>query len=130
MLRNYGSEIKYYNETEGYNSRLDEIQAAVLSVKLRYLDQWNEERIQLANYYSKGLSGIETITTPVYGEDFKHIFHLYVIRVQEREKLIEHLNSRSIQTAIHYPVPPYRQNAYIHLNLSATYFPITEKMIA
>jgi dTDP-4-amino-4,6-dideoxygalactose transaminase len=130
MLRNYGSEIKYYNETEGYNSRLDEIQAAVLSVKLAYLNQWNKDRIELANYYSKGLSGIETITTPVYEKDFKHVFHLYVIRVQEREKLIEHLNKHSIQTAIHYPVPPYRQKAYKHLELSPVDYPITEKMSA
>jgi dTDP-4-amino-4,6-dideoxygalactose transaminase len=130
MLRNYGSEIKYYNEIEGYNSRLDEIQAAVLSVKLHYLDQWNEDRVKLAEYYSKGLSHIEAICTPVYEKDFKHIFHLYVIRVNNREKLIEHLNSHSIQTAIHYPVPAYRQKAYKHLNLSVADFPITEKMAA
>ena len=128
MLRNYGSEIKYFNETEGYNSRLDEIQAAVLSVKLNCLDQWNDERIRLADYYSKGFSNIETIVLPNHEKDCKHVFHLYVIRVKEREKLIEHLNNCSIQTAIHYPVPAYRQNAYKHLSISPVDFPITEKM--
>lgn len=128
LLRNYGSEIKYYNEIEGYNSRLDELQAAVLSVKLTFLDRWNEERIQLANYYSEKLSDIEKITTPSNEKEFRHIFHLYVIRIKNRDRLTEHLTKHSIQTAIHYPIPPYKQNAYKHLNLQAKAFPITEQM--
>lgn len=128
LLRNYGSEKKYYNEVEGYNSRLDEIQAALLSLKLKYLDQWNEERIRLANYYSESLSGIETLETPSYAQDHKHIFHLYVVRVKNRKNLIERLSGLSIQTAIHYPVPAYRQEAYKHLGLHTSDFPITEKI--
>ena len=128
LLRNYGSEIKYYNEIEGYNSRLDEIQAAVLSVKLKALDQWNNERIQLANYYNKALAGAKNIITPIYEKDFKHVFHLYVIRVKSREQMIAHLTKHSIQTSIHYPLPPYKQKAFTHLDFQAKDFPITEKI--
>ncbi len=128
LLRNYGSEVKYYHELEGYNSRLDELQAALLSLKLHYLDQWNEERIQLAHYYTQALSEIEQIAVPSYEKTFRHIFHLYVIRIKEREQLIRHLSENGIQTVIHYPVPAYRQKAYQHLNLQPTDFPMTEKI--
>ena len=128
LLRNYGSEIKYHNEIQGYNSRLDELQAAVLSIKLDFLDQWNNERIQLAQYYNEKLSDVENLSIPTYGKDFKHVFHLYVVRVKEREKIIEHLNKHSIQTAIHYPIPPYKQEAYKYLNIQAKDYPITEKI--
>jgi dTDP-4-amino-4,6-dideoxygalactose transaminase len=128
LLRNYGSEVKYHNEIQGYNSRLDELQAAILSVKLNFLDQWNNERIQLAHYYNEKLSDVENLSTPTYGKDFKHVFHLYVVRVKEREKMIEHLTKHSIQTAIHYPIPPYKQEAYKYLNIQATDYPITERI--
>lgn len=128
LLRNYGSEIKYHNEIQGYNSRLDELQAAVLSIKLDFLDQWNNERIQLAQYYNEKLSNVENLSIPTYGKDFKHVFHLYVVRVKEREKIIEHLNKHSIQTAIHYPIPPYKQEAYKYMNIQAKDYPITEKI--
>ncbi|HSZ25811.1 MAG TPA: DegT/DnrJ/EryC1/StrS family aminotransferase [Cytophagaceae bacterium] len=126
LLRNYGSETKYQNEIEGYNSRLDEIQAAVLNIKLNYLDQWNEERIRLAHYYTSQLSSIKNLYTPASEKDTKHIFHLYVVRVQNREKLIAHLSNLSIQTAIHYPIPAYRQNAFKSLGIQTQDFPITE----
>ena len=128
LLRNYGSEKKYYNEVEGYNSRLDEIHAAVLSVKLNYLDQWNNERIKLADNYSKGLSGITTILLPTNEKHSKHTFHLYVIQTKNRNKLAEHLLNNDVQTAIHYPIPPYKQVAYKYLNLNPTNFPITERL--
>ncbi|HVD97451.1 MAG TPA: DegT/DnrJ/EryC1/StrS family aminotransferase [Cytophagaceae bacterium] len=130
LLRNYGSEKKYYNEIEGYNSRLDEMQAAVLSVKLNYLDQWNNERIRQADYYTQAFSEMENIQPPVYEKEQKHVFHLYVIRSSRRDELMQHLEKNGIQTAIHYPVPAYRQNAYKYLNLQAKDFPITEKIAA
>jgi len=128
LLRNYGSEVKYHNEIQGYNSRLDELQAAILSVKLNFLDQWNSERIQLAHYYNEKLSDIKNLSIPTYDKDFKHVFHVYVVRVKEREKMIEHLNKHSIQTSIHYPIPPYKQEAYKHLNIQSANYPITEKI--
>jgi dTDP-4-amino-4,6-dideoxygalactose transaminase len=128
MLRNYGSEKKYYHEYKGYNSRLDEVQAAVLGVKLRYLDQWNEDRIRIAQRYTKALSGKSPLICPVYPDDCKHIFHLYVVRTPKRQQVIEHLQQHNIQTAIHYPQPPYRQAAYADAGWKPADFPITEQL--
>jgi len=114
MLRNYGSEIKYQNDVLGYNSRLDEIQAAILSVKLNYLDAWNDERVVLALAYRKKLGvikGISFLEKPI-SIAHKHVYHLYVIRVKERERLMAYLLAQGIATAIHYPIPPCRQKAY------------------
>ena len=114
LLSNYGSEIKYKNELLGYNSRLDEIQAAVLSIKLNYLNGWNKEREFLSKVYDKNLSSIEGLSTynDMHNSMIKHTRHLYVIRVKEREKLMEYLLGEGISTAVHYPIPPYKQNAY------------------
>jgi len=128
LLGNYGSGEKYYYETTGVNSRLDEIQAGVLSIKLKSLDRWNEERIQLAALYSNLLKNIEEILLPISSADCKHIYHQYVIQTKSRDALKEHLAKHNIQTGIHYPVPPHLQKAYSFLNLPKGSLPVTEKL--
>lgn len=111
LLRNYGSRKKYENEVQGFNCRLDPLQAAVLSVKLKYLDGWNERRRSIARVYCNYLDGTSTVrqTTPDYAEP---AWHLFVIRSVARSRLISRLRERGIETLIHYPVPPHRQAAY------------------
>lgn len=128
LLGNYGSTEKYYYETVGVNSRLDEIQAGVLSIKLKQLDRWNSERIELAALYSDLLKDISGIQTPITSADCTHVFHQYVIQTVNRNALQEHLLKAGIQTAIHYPVPPHLQKAYDFLNLKKGSLPITEKL--
>lgn len=130
LLGNYGSEEKYYYEATGVNSRLDEIQAGVLSIKLNYLDRWNEERIQIANLYSRLLKDTEAITLPVSSADCKHIYHQFVIQSEKRNLLKEHLKKYGIETGIHYPVPAHLQKAYDFLNLKKGSLPVTEKLSA
>lgn len=111
-LRNYGGATKYVHDEIGYNSRLDEIQAAVLRVKLARLDIWNEKRRAIAEQYSEGLSGNSAITPPREANDAYHVYHLYVIQTAERDRLAEELARQGIQTLVHYPITPGRQNAY------------------
>lgn len=129
MLRNYGSKVKYYNEIEGVNSRLDEIQAALLRVKLSHLDELTEERKKIANCYIHRIinEGVELPKT-VAGAD--HAYHLFVIRTDRRDALQEHLNNCGIQTQIHYPVPPHLAQCYHHLGYKKGDFPITEQYAA
>lgn len=124
-LANYGSERRYYNKYRGYNSRLDELQAAFLSVKLAHLDDDNRRRQELAAIYDGAITAAEVIK-PQLREEGRHIYHQYVVRVPRREELIEELRKRQIPTLIHYPVPPHRQvcyEAYGDLSL-----PITERL--
>jgi len=128
LLGNYGSEEKYYYETTGLNSRLDEIQAGVLSIKLKHLDRWNEERIAVAALYSDLLKDVEEIILPITPDFCKHIYHQFVIQTKQRDGLKEYLSERGIQTGIHYPVPPHLQKAYNFLNLKKGNLPVTEKL--
>jgi dTDP-4-amino-4,6-dideoxygalactose transaminase len=133
LLRNHGSSKKYYHEVVGYNSRLDEIQAAVLRVKLKYLDSWNTRRRKNAGSYGNCLADLAEkglVTTPREMSWAKHVYHLYVIQVEEsiRDKLIEHLNARGIGAQIHYPVPIHLQKAYKHLGYEQGSFPVAEKL--
>lgn len=133
LLRDHGSPEKYYHEIIGYNSRLDEIQAAVLRVKLRYLNDWNEKRrrnARLYNEYLKDLVDKALVTTPKEKDWAKHVYHLYVIQVEEgvRDNLIAHLNSRRIGAQIHYPIPIHLQKAYKHLGYKEGSFPVTERL--
>ncbi len=112
MLRNYGAREKYRNECLGWNSRLDPIQAAILRVKLDKLDEWNSRRRRVAARYREGLSGASWLRLPSEAAWATHVYHLFVIRVRHRDELVQHLAASSIATAIHYPVPPYRQPAY------------------
>lgn len=124
-LANYGSKIKYVFEYQGLNSRMDEIQAAVLNVKLRYLDQDNNIRKNIAKYYLDNIQNSKIIL-PQVDDWSSHIFHLFVIRTRNRDELIKHLSDNNIQALIHYPIPPHKQRAYSEWNNST--FSITEKI--
>jgi dTDP-4-amino-4,6-dideoxygalactose transaminase len=124
-LRNYGSETKYYNDHIGINSRLDELQAAFLNVKLPNLDFENEKRRTIAKRYLSEVEN-EKITLPFWDFSNNHVFHLYVIRTQNRPDLQNYLDENGVQTAIHYPVPPHKQKALEDWNNLS--FPITEKI--
>jgi len=126
MLRNYGSQIKYYNEVKGFNSRLDPLQAAFLRVKLPYLDEWNRRRSKIADFYLRELAGIPGLILPKVAEGALPIWHLFVVRHPRRDELQKHLNTNSVGTLIHYPVPPHLSEAYRDLGLEVGAYPITE----
>lgn len=124
-LRNYGSEQKYHNEFKGLNSRLDEIQAAFLNVKLPNLDSENEVRRKIAKRYLTEIKN-EKIFLPYWDGSNNHVFHLFVVRTENREQLQDYLKQNDIETLIHYPIPPHKQNAFALWN--ALSFHITEKI--
>ena len=126
MLRNYGEEAKYRNRVPGVNSRLDELQAAMLRVKLRHLDEWVSARRRLASLYDQLLVDAP-VTRPVEVGRARHGYHLYVIRSPRRDALQQHLRERGIGTSIHYPVPAHRQPAYHHLGYTEGQFPCAER---
>jgi dTDP-4-amino-4,6-dideoxygalactose transaminase len=128
VIRNYGSEKKYYNEVKGINSRLDELQAAILDVKLKYLAGWNSERQAIAAKYNERLKGIKDLILPVVAENCTSVYHLYVIRHKKRDELQAHLTKNGIGTLIHYPVPPHMQQAYKEFNYKKGDFPISEEI--
>lgn len=128
ILRNYGSSEKYFNEVLGHNMRMDEFQAAVLSIKLKYLDAWTAERQNIAAQYQKVLEGIEEIILPVIAAGATHVFHIYAIRTKKRNALQNYLKEQGIGTLIHYPVPFHLQNAYTHLQFKKGDFPIAEEI--
>lgn len=112
LLRNYGSKKKYYTEVAGFNSRLDTIQAAALLVKLKHLDEWNGRRSEYARRYRELLDGIKAVTLPEAPRDEReHVWHLFVIRLGERERIANELRKLGVGTIVHYPVPPHRQVA-------------------
>lgn len=124
-LRNYGSEIKYYNNYIGINSRLDELQAAFLNVKLPNLNSENEHRRTIAKRYLSGIKN-EKVVLPNWDNTESHVFHLFVIRTEKRRDLQDYLKENGIETMIHYPVPPHQQKAFENWNHLS--FPITEKI--
>ncbi|MCS6807295.1 MAG: DegT/DnrJ/EryC1/StrS family aminotransferase [Bacteroidota bacterium] len=126
--RNYGSQKKYYNEVLGYNSRLDELQAAFLLKKLPLLYSQNAERERLATLYTQNLQGVGDIITPVLADNASSVFHLYVIRTAKRDALQEYLAQQGIGTMIHYPIPPHLQEAYKHQGWKKGQFPIAEEI--
>lgn len=126
-LRNYGSQKKYHNEYIGLNRRLDELQAAFLSVKLQYLEEWTNQRQQIAKTYNESLKDSNLIL-PRCAPNAEHVYHLYVVRTSKRDELQEYLNKNGIGTLIHYPIPPYLQKAYKHLGYKAGDFPIAEEL--
>lgn len=115
MIANHGRKEKYNHEFEGRNSRLDGMQAAILSAKLRHLDVWTERRIAAARAYQDGLSGIADLVLPISETWARHVFHLFVIRTPQRDALQEYLQARKIQTGVHYPLPLPALAAYRHL---------------
>jgi len=128
VLRNYGSHIKYRNEVVGYNSRLDELQAALLRVKLTKLDEWNERRRQVATRYLQEFSEPQNMLLPHVPEWAEPVWHLFVIRHMQRDALQKALSEAGVGTMIHYPIPPHLQPAYVDLNLLEGDFPISEQM--
>ncbi len=126
LLRNYGSRKKYYNEVKGFNSRLDEMQAAILRVKLGYLDKWNQSRTILAEQYLKALKDTKNIIIPHVHEQTLPVWHLFVIRHNARDELQHFLSQEGIATMVHYPVPPHLSGAYCNDNYP--HFPITERL--
>lgn len=127
VLRNYGSRVKYVNEVRGMNSRLDPIQAAVLRVKLRHLDEWTNRRRAIADLYTKCLHNTG-FTLPHVPEWADPVWHLYVIRSTERDALRQRLASAGIGTLIHYPIPPHMQEAYLGLGMTMYDFPLARQM--
>jgi dTDP-4-amino-4,6-dideoxygalactose transaminase len=131
MIRDHGQAKKYYHDIEGYNGRLDSIQAGWLSVKLRHLTKWNESRRTLAHRYHQLLAeGKDGIVLPVEASWTKGVYHLYVVRVQDREGLQAALAEAGIGTGIHYPIPLHLQKAYAGLNYKQGDFPVTERAAA
>ena len=128
VLRNYGSEKKYYNEVIGYNMRLDECQAGLLSVKLKYINEWTKQRQQIASWYNRALENIGDIVLPSVHPDASHVYHLYVIRTRFRNLLQEYLAENGIGTLIHYPIPPHLQGAYSHLGFKKGRFLMAEEI--
>ncbi|HVN98358.1 MAG TPA: DegT/DnrJ/EryC1/StrS family aminotransferase [Syntrophorhabdaceae bacterium] len=125
MLRNYGQSAKHVHDIEGFNSRLDELQASLLRIKLDYLDAWNDRRRYNASLYNEGLQGLPIIL-PQETPWAHHVYHLYVIRSKERDRLRAYLNDRGISTLIHYPTPIHLQKVYQSLGYEAGSFPNAE----
>lgn len=123
-LRNYGSHIKYENRYQGPNSRLDELQCALLRVKLRHLEADNARRRHIATLYREGIRNPLVRLPGVAAGEESHVWHLFVVRVPHRDAFVRHLSSRGVQTAIHYPVPPHRQECYPEFHTLS--FPLTE----
>lgn len=126
-LRNVGQSEKYKHDLLGYNSRLDTIHATILSVKLQKLDQWNEQRRKVANLYYQLLTGLPIILPPTLNEVLKENFHLYVIRTEKRDELLQYLRNNGIFCGIHYPIPVYLQKSMMRLQYKSGSFPVTEK---
>lgn len=127
MLRNYGSLRRYHHDALGENSRLDTIQAAVLSAKLPHLDHWNAQRRQVAGWYAECLNGLEHIRLPVVNDHCEPVHHLFVIRTSRRDELMEYLQCAGIGTIIHYPIPIHLQDAYAGMGWQRGDFPVSER---
>ena len=127
MIRVHGISKRYHHDLHGYNSRLDEIQAAILRVKLKYLDRWNNRRIEIARKYTEGLKGLP-IKTPVVMDNVKHVYHVYAILTDKRDALQDYLNARGISTIIYYPKPLHLQKVYENLGYKQGDLPVAEKI--
>ncbi len=127
--RQHGSTEKYVHEMEGHNYRMEEIQAGVLNVKLKYISKWTENRRKIANLYTSIFKkmNLNEVIPPFHPEHTNPVYHLYIIRVKNREKLVKFLNDKGIQTGLHYPVPLHLQKAYSRLGYKKGDFPIAEK---
>ncbi len=128
MLRDHGQERKYIHGLEGYNGRLDAIQAGILQVKLSHLDRWNSQRRERAGIYNRLLADNDAVIRPHEPSSSRAVYHLYVVRTSDREGLMDHLTHAGIGTGIHYPIPLHLQKAYAHLNYSQGDFPVAERV--
>ncbi len=127
MLRDHGQPRKYYHDIEGYNGRLDAVQAGILSVKLRHLDDWIWQRRQVAGWYRELLEEILEVSLPFEPAKCRSVYHLYVLRTPLRDDLMRHLAANSIGSGLHYPIPLHRQNAYRTRSFSSREYPVAEK---
>lgn len=131
MIRDHGQAKKYYHDMEGYNGRLDAIQAGILQVKLQRLNEWNEQRRERAKEYEKLFAAAgNPVSTPYEPSWSRAVFHLYVVPVRDREGLMAHLKTAGIGTGVHYPIPLHLQKAYAHLGYAPGNFPVAEKAAA
>lgn len=126
LLRNYGSKVKYQHDVKGFNSRLDEMQAAFLRAKLIHLDEWNKQRKKIADYYLEHLAGLPGLKLPYAPSWLAPVWHIFAIQTPNRDALQLFLNNKGVGTLIHYPVPPHLSKAYEQLGLPKGAFPITE----
>jgi dTDP-4-amino-4,6-dideoxygalactose transaminase len=129
-LRNYGSKKKYFNDLPGYNSRMDELQAAFLSVKLKRLDEWNARRRAVAGRYLSELRGVDGLALPCVPEWAEPVWHIFAVRHRRRDALQRHLEQAGIGTLIHYPVPPHLSGAYASAGYKPGDFPVAEEIAA
>lgn len=127
MIRDHGQAKKYYHDIEGYNGRCDAIQCAALRVKLRHLPAWTAARQKNAQRYIQNLSGHPGITLPVPAEGRGHVYHLFVIQVDDRDNVAEKLKAKGVATGLHYPIPLHLQKAYAHHGFKKGQFPVTER---
>ena len=127
MLRAHGIEKRYYHDLHGYNSRLDEVQAAILRVKLKHLERWNDRRAEIAHRYDEGLRGLP-VSTPARGAGSSHVFHVYAIRTEQRDALQKHLSEAGVPTIIYYPLPLHLQRVYGNLGFREGDFPRAEEL--
>ncbi|OZM72639.1 erythromycin biosynthesis sensory transduction protein eryC1 [Amycolatopsis antarctica] len=130
LLRNYGSKVKYQHEVQATNSRLDEIQAATLRVKLRHLDRWNARRAEIAKRYADELAGLPDLALPVVEPWAEPVWHLFTVRSPRRDEIRESLAAQGIETLIHYPVPPHLSGAYRTHPAAGRGFPVAERLAA
>jgi dTDP-4-amino-4,6-dideoxygalactose transaminase len=128
MLRDHGQVKKYFHDVEGYNGRLDAIQAGILHVKLAHLERWNSLRQECAARYGLLLAADDSVVVPYEPRWSKSVYHLYVIRIADRDGLMSHLRERGIATALHYPVPLHLQRAYVSLGYRAGDFAVSERI--
>ncbi len=128
QLRNYGERVKYDHVVKGFNSRLDAVQAAILAVKLRHLDGWNDARRRHADQYRALLRGVGDLALQNQAPDSTHVYHLFVVESERRDALREHLRARGVATGIHYPTPIHLQDAYEDLGLRNGAFPKSERL--
>jgi dTDP-4-amino-4,6-dideoxygalactose transaminase len=127
VLGNYGSHERYSNKTKGVNSRLDPVQAAILAVKLRHLDEWNGRRAAIAGRYLRELADTD-LELPFVPDCADPVWHLFVVQSEHRDSLQRQLTAAGVQTLVHYPVPPHRQRAYTELGMAAGSLPVTERL--
>jgi len=127
MLRDYGRISKYEHKILGFNSRLDTVQAAILRIKLKYLDRWNALRRNKARLYTDNLKDIESITVPYEADYARHVYHIYAVRVKDRDRIVKKLTKKGISVLIHYPMPLHLQKVYKDLGYKKGDFPVAEK---
>lgn len=128
LLVDHGRTSKYEHETEGFNYRLDGLQAAILSVKLRHLDDWNAARRRVAAAYDERLAGVSDLVLPQTQPHREHVYHIYAVRTEKRDALRDHLRGRGVSAGIHYPIPLHMQPAYRKLEIPKGRFPVSERL--